>query len=175
MEYRVLKIDDIDFIKFQNFKRLQKVQKCWRKNDGHWNLIDNPFIEDWDKDDLKELIQYVKKCINTGGYVVAALFENEIVGFATLENKLFGISSKYIQLSLLHVSFEYRGQKIGKKLFLMIIEEAIKRGAEKIYISAHSSEETVAFYKSIGCVEAVDYIKELVEAEPCDFQMEYSL
>lgn len=48
-------------------------------------------------------------------------------------------------------------------------------GAKKLYISAHSSEETQAFYKALGCVEAKEYNSKLVAEEPCDCQLEYSL
>ena len=40
-----------------------------------------------------------------------------------------------------------------------------------LYISACSSEETIAFYNAIGVKLADKPIKELAEAEPCDLQM----
>jgi len=64
---------------------------------------------------------------------------------------------------------------IGKKLFSLICKKAKEMGAQKLYISAHSSEETQAFYKAVGCVEAVEYNVKLVEEEPCDCQLEYCL
>ncbi len=48
-------------------------------------------------------------------------------------------------------------------------------GAKKLYISAHSSQETQAFYSSMGCIEAREYNKTLVAKEPYDCQLEYSL
>jgi hypothetical protein len=48
-------------------------------------------------------------------------------------------------------------------------------GAQKLYISAHSSQESQAFYKAMGCVEAMEYNKRLVSEEPCDCQLEYNL
>jgi hypothetical protein len=36
-------------------------------------------------------------------------------------------------------------------------------------------EETVAFYFSIGCIEAEEINKELYEGDPRDFQLEFSL
>ena len=54
-------------------------------------------------------------------------------------------------------------------------EAARKLGAQKLYISAHSAEETQAFYHALGCVEALEYNAALVEAEPCDCQMELVL
>ena len=68
-----------------------------------------------------------------------------------------------------------RGNGIGKTLFEMAAKWAKASGAKKLYISAHSSIETQAFYKSIGCIEALEYNKEHVENEPCDCQLEYNL
>ncbi len=65
--------------------------------------------------------------------------------------------------------------RIGKKLFSIMCEEAKEKGAKKLYISAHSSEETQGFYKTLGCVEAKEYNSKLVAEEPCDCQLEYSL
>lgn len=48
-------------------------------------------------------------------------------------------------------------------------------GAKKLYKSAHSSQETQAFYQAIGCVEAVEYNESLIAAEPYDCQLEYIL
>ena len=46
------------------------------------------------------------------------------------------------------------------------------KGAKKLYISAHSSVESQAFYKAIGCREAEEYSQPHVEKEPCDCQLE---
>jgi len=64
---------------------------------------------------------------------------------------------------------------IGKRLFSLICRKAKEMGAKKLYISAHSSQETQAFYKTMGCIEAVEYNDELVAREPCDCQLEYKL
>lgn len=46
-------------------------------------------------------------------------------------------------------------------------------GAGKIYISAHASEDSQAFYKAVGCVEAKEINQAIAENEPYDCQMEY--
>jgi len=43
-------------------------------------------------------------------------------------------------------------------------------GAQSLYISAHSSQESQAFYKVMGCAESVEYNTKLVDEEPCDCQ-----
>ena len=85
------------------------------------------------------------------------------------------IRDRYLQLSSLHTSYEYRGNGVGKQLFSMACNEAKDLGAKKLYISSHSSEESQKFYKAVGCVEAIEYDKKLVEEEPCDCQLEYTL
>ena len=50
-------------------------------------------------------------------------------------------------------------------------EEARKAGAKALYISACSSEETIAFYKAMGAELTDCPIKEIAEDEPYDLQM----
>ena len=71
----------------------------------------------------------------------------------------------------LHVSREHRHQGIGRALFCRALDEARARGAKRLYISACSSKETIAFYRAMGCVPAEDVLRELAEEEPCDLQL----
>ena len=50
-----------------------------------------------------------------------------------------------------------------------------KRGADKLYISAHSSKESQAAYRALGCTPAEEVNEGLAAAEPYDVQMEYKL
>lgn len=68
-----------------------------------------------------------------------------------------------------------RGQKVGKRLFALGCEEARALGAGRLYISAHSSEESQAAYRALGCNHAEEIDAALAAAEPCDVQMEYRL
>ena len=46
---------------------------------------------------------------------------------------------------------------------------------EKIYICAGSAEDTISFYKSIGCIEAVEINEALYLEDTRDIQLEYKL
>ena len=46
---------------------------------------------------------------------------------------------------------------------------------EGLYISAHSSMESQAAYRALGCVHAQEINAALAQVEPCDVQMEYLL
>ena len=48
-------------------------------------------------------------------------------------------------------------------------------GVEKLYISAHSSKESQAAYRALGCVLAQEVDAKRAANEPCDVQMEYDL
>ena len=48
-------------------------------------------------------------------------------------------------------------------------------GASRLYISAHSAQETMAAYRALGCVEAEEINWTLAKKEPCDVQLEYRL
>lgn len=175
VSYRELKIEELSTNLFNKFNRYQDVKKCWRKVNGEWILKDIAFVEHWTKEDYEMLVEYLINTIKTGGSVYAAFNSDDLIGFASLENEKFGTENQYLQLSSIHTSYESRGLGIGKKLFNIMIEEAKKRGVKKLYISAHSSEESRAFYEKLGCVEAKEYNEKLAELEPCDCQLEYKV
>jgi hypothetical protein len=44
-----------------------------------------------------------------------------------------------------------------------------------LYISSHSSEESQAVYRAVGCCEAKEINERLAEEEPYDCQLEFPL
>lgn len=67
------------------------------------------------------------------------------------------------------------GAFVGADLIGYITVGTERIGAEKLYISAHSSKESQTAYKALGCVYATEIIPWIAEEEPCDVQMEYIL
>lgn len=175
MKYRSLQEHEIDRELFRDFIRRQIVTKCWRKEDGEWIIKDAPFIDDWTEQDYKVLIQCLKHTVRTGGVVYGAFYEGKLKGFAAVLPEIFDGENKYIDLAAIHVSQDMRGTGIGTALFKEAKRWAKEKGAEKLYISAHSAVESQAFYKRMGCVEAKWYKKEHVEEEPFDCQLEVKL
>ncbi len=96
------------------------------------------------------------------------LDNDRVVGFIGLLKQRKG---RYMILDMMQVSSECRGLGIGRRLFEVGKDEARKNGAEALYISACSSEETIAFYRAMGSDLAVNPIKEIAEEEPFDLQM----
>lgn len=148
-----------------HFIRTQPVTQVYRKTDGEYRLASCPFTNDWSPERKR-----AKAAELTGGNLIAfGAFENGmLIGFIGLQKELHG--SRMI-VDTLHVSAPYRSHGIGKQLFLRAISEARIRGAEELYISACSSQETVAFYRAMGAEVTDRPIPEMVEEEPFDLQM----
>lgn len=175
MKYRSLQENEINRELFRDFIRRQVVTKCWRRKNGEWLIKDEPFIDDWTEQDYEVLIECLKRTVRTGGLIYGAFYEEKLKGFVAVLPEIFGGKNKYIDLAAIHVSQDMRGMGIGTVLFKEAKRWAKEKGAEKLYISAHSAVESQAFYKRMGCVEAAWYKKEHVEEEPFDCQLEVKL
>ena len=175
MEYRSLREDEICRELFAGFIRRQVVTKCWRRENGEWVIRDDPFIDDWTEGEYQILVRCLRNTVATGGFVFAAFCDGVLKGFTAVESELFGGEQGYLDLPCIHVSEDMRGKGIGKALFDAAKDWARAHGGRKLYISAHSAVESQAFYKAMGCVEAVVYNQKYVEAEPYDCQLECRL
>ena len=127
-----------------HYQRKQEVKKVYRKQDGAYILADCVYTEDWDAGERRS----VARTISGDNYITyLALDKDRVVGFIGLLKQLEG---PYMILDMMQVSAEYRGLGIGRRLFCKGKEEARKAGAEALYISACSSEETIAFLQGDG-------------------------
>lgn len=173
--YRVLSPDDLVPQLLDGFDRYQEVTKCWRRENGEWVLRDVVFTEQWGRKELLGLTGDLLGIARRGGFVCDAEQGGRVIGIASLDSEFFGSRNQYLELCSIHVSAESRGKGVGRTLFGRVCDEARRRGAKKLYISAHSSAETQAFYHAMGCVEAEEYSRKRAESEPCDVQMELVL
>lgn len=175
IEIRILGIADLHPDVLEKFNRYQVTNRVKYKQKDQYFYKEEHFVEYWDEQKKKQVIQYLQKCISKGGFVAGAFINNLLIGFANIENKKFGEENKYVELPYIHVSHEYRNLGIGKELFHMCCEKARELGASKVYIAAHPAEETQNFYKSVNCVSALEVNKEIYDNEPLDIQLEFEL
>lgn len=173
--FRKLTAEDLGPGLFRDFRRFQRVKRCWRWEGGQWVLKDIAFTEDWDQADHQRVCGQLQNVMESGGCVWGAFLAGRLKGFASVDGRLIGSRGQYGVLEELHVSEELRGRGLGRRLFAQAAEEARRLGAEKLYISAMSAEESQAFYRAMGCTQALEPDPFHVEKEPCDVQMEYLL
>lgn len=172
---RVLSERELTVSLFADFHRHQQVTKCWRKVDGSWTVVDNPFVEDWGEQQYQYLVECLSNTLTSGGVVYGAFEEGMLKGFTSVEAEPFGSERQYLELTCIHVSEDCRGRGIGRSLMEAAKGWAKAHGGKKLYISAHSSVESQAFYRAMGCREAEEYSRIHVEKEPFDCQLELTL
>ena len=176
IQYRQLALDDVSPDILEHFNRYQEVKKKWEKKDGEWALINSPHIlKNWDITTKQQVV--MKDCtesIGSGGCLCGAFDNEKLIGFCAISHNPIGSKEQYMQLRQIHVSYEYRGKGIGRKLFSLSADAMENCVTKKFYIVANPSEESQAFYRAMGCVDAEEIISELFEDE-YDVHMEYLL
>ncbi len=174
-QYRRLDNNNFTCNTLDDFVRHQTVTACWRKIDNDWKLVPNVYDENWSLAQRRRIAEDVARHINIDQTGFGAFDGERIIGFATVSHRIFGVAARYLQLVCFQITEEYRRQGIGRKLFSMACEEARRLGADRLYISAHSSKESQAAYRALGCSFAEEINEELAAAEPFDVQLEYRL
>lgn len=175
-EVRSVELCDLEDECLESFDRYQTTRRTKVMNpDGDFVYADNAFIDDWDLKRKCEVVAELRSCLRSGGFVAGAFLKGSLVGFASVENSFFGSDNQYLEMPLIHVTKDLRGNGIGRRLFALCCDDAAKRGAGKLYISAHPSLETQAFYDSLGCVPACEINEEIYAREPYDIQLEFNL
>lgn len=174
VDFRVLTASDIRDDSFVDFVRHQRVTECWRQIDGEWKIVPVAYTDCWAPDALVQRAGCVREVLQNGGWCIAAMQRGSIIGMALLGRRL-GSREQYIDLDSFHVSEPWRNRGIGKRLFFMACEEARRRGAQKLYISAHSAKETIAAYFAMGCTHAAEIDAKHAADEPCDMPLEFDL
>lgn len=175
IHYERLNSDNFNVHSLDDFVRHQKVSECWRNVNGEWKLVPICFEENWSLEKCREIAADVVLHFEKDQSAFGAFDGEKVVGFITISHEIFGKTAKYAELVCFQVSEPYRGKGIGRNLFAMACEEAENLGAEKLYISGHSSKESQAAYKALGCVHAKEINQTRAEEEPCDVQLEYCL
>lgn len=175
IKYRTLDSGDLGSDLLKKFNRYQETNRVLFKENHQYNIKADRFVEQWDEEKKKLVIQSLQNCIISGGIVIGAFTDSDLIGFASVEGELFGTNKEYLELSYIHVSYEFRNSGIGKKMFELCCKEAKETGAKKLYISAHPSLETQDFYRAVGCTYAVEINQEIYNKETLDIQLEFTL
>ncbi|MDE7329671.1 MAG: GNAT family N-acetyltransferase [Clostridia bacterium] len=175
VEYVQISEKNFNVNSLDEFIRFQSVETCWRKSGEDYVLKPVKYIEDWTLKELGKLAERILEETVKDSVAYSAVCEGKIVGFALIQKELFGSEKQYADLAEFYVSQPFRGKGIGKALFKLACKSAKRFGAKKLYISAHSTEDSIAAYKSFGCIPAKEINVTLAEKEPFDLQLEFEL
>ncbi len=174
MEIKNLTIKDISSDMLLNFNHRQIITKKWVRRTDRWELTKAFELREWDEEKRKWIAAYLGRQIERGGLVIAAFAENILVGFCSVDGGLSGNTAKYANMTMLFVDDNWKRKGIGRNLFERICVCAAKLNADKLFISAIPSRETIAFYFALGCEDAGEIVTEYVDTDE-DRYLEYAL
>lgn len=163
--YRKLTDADLAADTFINFHHNQNWNRQWLKRENTWVLEDICGCRQWNTEKRIWISEYLNQQIQNGGCAIAAFNDAQIIAFACIDGKLRGHPVCYANLTMLFVDDRFQRLGIGKQLIGEIKNEASKIGADRLFISAIPSEDTVAFYFAVGCKDTEYIIPEFVDTE----------
>ena len=174
--FKEIKADQLPSNMLQDFNRYQYVENDWYpdKNGGYY-LVHQPHVENWDDSEKIKIVGKWLSALNNGGKSFCAYDGEKLVGFLFMDGTRLGSEKQYLEVVYFHVSYEYRGKGIGKKLFNLCAEAALQCQCKKLYIIASSSEESQKIYQKLGCVYTKELIPHLYEQRPDAVHMEFLL
>jgi ribosomal protein S18 acetylase RimI-like enzyme len=172
--YRQLARAEIN--KFTDIDRTETIRAIYRQSSGEL-LRENRHIEvpDWTEQDKQRYIANIEASYDTGATIFGAFFGGKLAGMSVLEHQPVKTGKNRLNLAGLWVSSPYRKMGVGKTLFHLAAQEAQRRGAKSLYVSATESENTIHFYQKQGCVPATPVDPDLFEKEPEDIHLELIL
>lgn len=147
------------------FAHSQKITKKWVKRNDIWELTDASLLCEWSAEKRIWITEYMCQQIDSGGITVGAYCDDQLIGFCCVDGSISGDSAKYANLTMLFVDDNWKRNGIGRLLLQEARNYAVNLGADKIFISAIPSAETIAFYQSMGCADAAEIVEAFVDSE----------
>ncbi len=125
----------------------------------------------WPPGEGDQYAPILRDCFDRGGWFYGVFDGAKLCAVAVLESKSIGRESDQLQLKFLHVGRACRGQGWGKALFAAAAQEARRRGAKWLYVSATPSQHTIDFYLRQGCALTPEPDPALFALEPEDIHL----
>ena len=171
MEFRTLGRDEIELI--WTIDRREHIARMYRFEDGELVLVPHGVdVPGWDPDNVRRTTPLLYECHDRGGKFFAGFEGEQIAGVSVLEAVWRGERRDLLQLEMMHVGRDHRGNGVGTRLFEQAREAARSCGAAGLYISATPSENTVHFYQRRGARLLSTPDVELFAKEPEDIHFE---
>jgi len=174
LEIRTLTHAEIDLL--NQIDRTETIQQIYYYRDGDLVLENEIYqVPDWDPGEKARRVAALQALYDQGATFFGAFEGARLLGMAALGHPFTGSGERRLNLEGLWVSHAARGVGVGRALFQSAVQEARVRGAQALYVSATPSENTVRFYRNLGCRPAQPIDSALFEKEPQDIHLELLL
>jgi GNAT superfamily N-acetyltransferase len=170
LEFRELERAEIDRI--WTIDRREHIANIYRLTDGALQLEAHDVeVPGWPSDTVA-MTPLLYEMFDRGARFFAAFDGEQLAGVSVLDTLRRGEQGDLLQLELMHVGRDYRGQGLGTRLFERARAAARELGARRLYISATPSENTIRFYRGRGATVLAVPDPELFALEPEDIHLE---
>jgi GNAT superfamily N-acetyltransferase len=132
-------------------------------------------IRGWPPGEVEIYTPLLYDCFDWGGVFYGAFDGQCLAAVAVLDTQFIGKRHDLLQLKFLFVGQAYRQHGLGTLLFEKARQIARAWGARGLYISATPSENTINFYRRLGCVVTPTPDPDLFALEPEDIHLECPL
>lgn len=156
--------------------RSEIIENIYYFEDGALVLHPEPYhMQGWPEGQIDRYTNILLDCFDRGGTFYGAFDGDALAGVAVLESKFIGKEKDQLQLKFMQVSSQHRKRGLGRSLFEKTVDRARELDAQRLYISATPSENTINFYLRMGCRVTEEIDRELFDLEPEDIHMEYRI
>lgn len=156
--------------------RSETIEGLYRVEDGALVLRPERIeVKGWPEGEARKYGPLLEACHDRGGWLHGLFDGGRLVAVAVLDPRPLGPAGDRMQLKMLYVDRALRGRGIGRALFAAARDEAARRGARGLYVSATPSERTIRFYLDRGCRLASEPDPELLALEPEDVHLDHPL
>jgi predicted N-acetyltransferase YhbS len=174
IEGRTLARDELERI--WEIDRSEVIETVYSLVDGALALRRQHYdVKGWPPGGAEKYAPILYATFDRGGWFHGLFEGGKLIGVAVLDARFIGGDRRQLQLAFLHVGSGYRDRGLGRRLFELAADEARRRSARSLYISATESQHTVDFYLGLGCVVARDPDPDLFALEPEDIHLECDL
>ena len=162
----------VDVSRLAELDRSEPVAMVYAVRDGEIvPLGHGEEIPQWSGAWLEGVIAFARRHLESGGTGVAAFDADQLAGVAVLGGECVGDDPQKLPLAILHVGRGHRRRGVASLLFREMREEAARRGARRLYISATPSEGALRFYLGQGAQLADPPDPALLALEPDDVHL----
>ncbi len=167
------KLEKQELYRISEIDRSEEIFGIYKFRNNQLKLVQHrESVSGFESDELKAIINRQIKLIENGGNVFGAFDKGKLVAISSVEYKKRGIMKNYCKMDILYVSNSYQGKGVASQLVNVCKQAAKNFGADKLYISATPTKNTVDFYLKRGAVLVKELDQDLYAEEPDDIHLE---
>ena len=171
---RILSPEELKEDFLDGFSHRTRITEIWVREGGRLVLRPTDMIREWSEEKKRWITLWLRDQTEEGGAAIGAYEDGRLVGFASVDGPLTEGFPRYANLTLLFVDDARQRRGIGSLLFGAACACAKRKGADRLFVSAVPSRETIAFYTRMGCRDAETVPPDFVDTEE-DLYLEFPL